>query len=103
LLICRLVGELCRKCAARLSNAEGCNIAPKAGRRMAAQFCATDAALRRSGQCFGLKPEGKTLGGETVQGPGAEMRRGKEHARLFTERSARTDVASRAWRNRGTR
>jgi hypothetical protein len=40
---------------------------------MAAQFCATDAALRRSGQCFGLKPEGKTLGGETVQGPGAEI------------------------------
>jgi len=36
-------------------------------------------ALRQS---FGLKPEGKTLGGETVQDPGAEMRRGRESARL---------------------
>jgi hypothetical protein len=50
--------------------------------RAAALRTGLQEVLQRVGQSFGPKPEGKTLGGETVQGPGAEMRRGKESARL---------------------
>src|SRR6476660_9247169 len=50
--------------------------------RAAALRTGLQEVLQRVVQSFGPKPEGKTLGGETVQGPGAEMRRGKESARL---------------------